>query len=239
MQIFCLISYIQCNVLRFIHVVICLNILFLFNTLQYSVVCLYYLHCFQFLAFMNNAIIIICMNFSRGYIFLFLSKEYLWMELLEKVSFHSNPNEKQCQRMFKLLHNCVHFACYQGNAQNPSNYDSTVCEPRYSRCTSWIQKWQRKQRLNCQHLLHHKKKQGNSRKTSTSASLIMLKPLTVWVTTNCRKFLKRWEYQTTCLLRNLYADQEATVRTGLETTEWFQLGKEVQQSCILSPCLFT
>ena len=88
-----------------------LNILFLFNTLQYSVVCLYYLHCFQFLAFMNNAIIIICMNFSRGYIFLFLSKEYLWMELLEKVSFHSNPNEKQCQRMFKLLHNCVHLTC--------------------------------------------------------------------------------------------------------------------------------
>ena len=41
------------------------------------------------------------------------------------------------------------------------------------------------------------KKQENCRKTSTSASLIMLKPLTVWVTTNCGKFLKRWEYQTT------------------------------------------
>ena len=42
-----------------------------------------------------------------------------------------------------------------------------------------------------------RKKQGNSRKTSTSASLTMLKPLTVWITTNCGKFLKRWEYQTT------------------------------------------
>ena len=41
------------------------------------------------------------------------------------------------------------------------------------------------------------KKQGNSRKDSTSASLSTLKPLTVWITTNCGKFLKRWEYQTT------------------------------------------
>ena len=41
-----------------------------------------------------------------------------------------------------------------------------------------------------------------------------------------------------CLLRNLYADQEATVRTGHGTTYWFQIGKEVRQVCILSPCLF-
>ena len=42
----------------------------------------------------------------------------------------------------------------------------------------------------------------------------------------------------TCLLRNLYAGQEATVRTGHETTDWFQIGKGVFQGCILSPCLF-
>ena len=42
----------------------------------------------------------------------------------------------------------------------------------------------------------------------------------------------------TCLLRNLYADQEATVRTGHGRTDWFQIGKEVHQGCILSPCLF-
>ena len=42
----------------------------------------------------------------------------------------------------------------------------------------------------------------------------------------------------TCLLRNLYADQEATVRTGQGTTDWFQIGKGVRQGCILSPCLF-
>ena len=42
----------------------------------------------------------------------------------------------------------------------------------------------------------------------------------------------------TCLLRNLYAGQEATVRTGHGTTDWFQIGKRVRQGCILSPCLF-
>ena len=41
-----------------------------------------------------------------------------------------------------------------------------------------------------------------------------------------------------CLLRNLYVDQEATVRAGYETTDWFQIGKGVRQGCILSPCLF-
>ena len=42
----------------------------------------------------------------------------------------------------------------------------------------------------------------------------------------------------TCLLRNLYASQEASIRTGHETTDWFQIGTGVYQGCILSPCLF-
>ena len=54
------------------------------------------------------------------------------------------------------------------------------------------------------------------------------------------KILKEMEYQTpTCLLRNLYADQEATVRTGYGTTDWFQIGKGVHQGCILSPAYLT
>ena len=63
--------------------------------------------------------------------------------------------------------------------------------------------------------------------------------MTVRITTNCRKFLKKWEYQTTfiCFLRNLYAGQEATVRTRYGT-DWFQIGKGVCQGCILSLCLF-
>ena len=67
------------------------------------------------------------------------------------------------------------------------------------------------------------KMQESSRKISTSALLTMPKPLTMWITANCGKFYKRWEYQTTCLLRNLYAGQEATVRTGHGTTDWFQI----------------
>ena len=67
------------------------------------------------------------------------------------------------------------------------------------------------------------KKQENSRKKKCiSASLTMIKALTVWITTNCEKFLKRWEHLTTSLLRNLYAGQEATFRTGHETMDWFK-----------------
>ena len=83
------------------------------------------------------------------------------------------------------------------------------------------------------------KKQERSRKTSISALLIMPNPLTMWITTNCGKLFKRWEYQTTWpAFWETYARQEATVRTGHGTTDWFQIGKWVCQGCILSPCLF-
>ena len=69
--------------------------------------------------------------------------------------------------------------------------------------------------------------------------MLKLKPLTVWITRN-------WEIikemgipdHLTCLPRNLYADQGTTVRTGHGITDWFQIGKEACQGCILSPCLF-
>ena len=84
-----------------------------------------------------------------------------------------------------------------------------------------------------------RKKQESSRKTSISALLTMPKPLTVWITINW-KILKEMGIpdHLTCLLRNLYAGQEATVRTGHGTADWFQIGKGVCQGCILSPCLF-
>ena len=67
----------------------------------------------------------------------------------------------------------------------------------------------------------------------------MPKPLTVCFTTNCGKFLERGiPDHFTCFLRNLYAGQEPTVRTGHGKTDWFQIGKGVHQGCILSPCLF-
>ena len=80
------------------------------------------------------------------------------------------------------------------------------------------------------------KKQENFIKTSTSASLTMLSP---WL---CKlwKILQEMEIpdHLTCLLRNLYAGQEATVRTGQGTTDWFQIGKRLHQGYILSHCLF-
>ena len=67
----------------------------------------------------------------------------------------------------------------------------------------------------------------------------MPKALTVWVTTNCGKFLEMGILNhLTCHLRNLYAGQEAIVRTGQGTTDCFQKGKGVQRGCILSCCLF-
>ena len=67
----------------------------------------------------------------------------------------------------------------------------------------------------------------------------MPKPLTMWTTTNW-KILQEMGIpdHLTCLLRNLYAGQEATVRTGHGTTDWFKIRKGVRQGCILSPCLF-
>ena len=82
------------------------------------------------------------------------------------------------------------------------------------------------------------KNQESSRKTSTTL-LTTPKSLTVWITTNW-KILQEMGIpdHLTCLLRNLRAGQEPTVRTGHGTMDWLQIGKGVHQGCILSPCLF-
>ena len=83
------------------------------------------------------------------------------------------------------------------------------------------------------------KKQESSRKISTSALLTTPNPLTVWITINW-KILKEMGIpdHLTCLFINPCAYQEAMVRTGHGTTDWFQIGKGVHQGCIFSPCLF-
>ena len=86
------------------------------------------------------------------------------------------------------------------------------------------------------------KKQESSRKTSISA-LFLTMPHKAF---DCEDHNKLWKIlkemgipdHLTCLLRKLYEGQEATVRTGHGTTDWFQIGKGVRQACILSPCLF-
>ena len=157
---------------------------------------------------------------------------------LEKVSFHSNPKERLCQRMLKLLYSCTHFTYQQDYAQNPSSLALVVCEPRISRCSSWIQKRQRNQR-----------------------SIAKIR----WIIEKVREFqniyfcfidyAKAFDYvdhsklwkifkemgildHLTSPLRNLYAVQETTLRTEHGTMDQFRIGKGVQQGCILSPCLF-
>ena len=106
---------------------------------------------------------------------------------------------------------------------------------------SWVYKKAEEAEIKLPTLLDHGIKQGNSRKRSTSASLTPLKLLAVWIMTNCGKFSKRWEYQTTLPVSwetNLYVGQEATVRAEHGTTDWFKIGKGVWQGCISSPCLF-
>ena len=158
---------------------------------------------------------------------------------LEKVNFPSNPKERRHQRLFQLPHNCTNLTCQQSNVQNLPSLASTVRELRTYRCTSWIQKRQRNQRPNFQHLLDHQKSKRVPEKTSISALLTTPKPLIVWITTNW-KILQEMGItdHLTCLLRNLCAGQEATVKTGQGTMDRFQIGKGVCQGCILSPCLF-
>ena len=81
------------------------------------------------------------------------------------------------------------------------------------------------------------KKQENSRKTFPSASLTMLKPLTVWITANCGKFLKTWEYQTTLptSCKTYMQIKKKQLELDMEPQTASKLGKEL---CILSPCLF-
>ena len=128
-----------------------------------------------------------------------------------KGQFSFQSQRKVMPKNVQTLHNCTHLTCQPSNAQNSPSQASTVCEQRISRRSSQIQKRQRNQPLPTS--TGSSKKQENSRKASTFASLTKLKPLTVWITTTW-KILKemRISDHLTCLLRNLYAGQERWIR---------------------------
>ena len=157
---------------------------------------------------------------------------------LEKVSFHSNPKEGQCQECSNH-----HTIALISHASKVMLKILQARVPQYmNRELPDVQAGFRKGRGTRDEIatsIGSLKKQECSRKTSTSASLTTLKPLTVWITTNW-KILKemRIPEHLTCLLRNLYAGQEAPDRIGHRTTDWFQIGERVHLACILSPCLF-
>ena len=106
---------------------------------------------------------------------------------LEKVSFHSNLKEGQCQRMLKLPYSYADIKCQQGNTKNFQMYKLGFEETEESeiKLPTFIGSW---------------RKQGDYRKISTLTSLTTLLPLTMWITIICGKFLKRWKYMTTLLV---------------------------------------
>ena len=112
---------------------------------------------------------------------------------LEKVSFHSNPKERQRQRMLKLLHNCTHLTCWlkilQARFQQYMNHELPDSQAGFRKG--------RGTRDPIANICRIMEKARELQKTSISALLTMPKPLTVWITRNCGKIWKRWEYQTT------------------------------------------
>ena len=115
----------------------------------------------------------------------------------------------------------------QSNAQNSPSKTSTVHELRISRCSSWILKKQRNQSSNCQHPLYHRK----SKRVPERHPLLLYwlcQSCWLWITINWKIFQEMGiPDHLTCPLRNLYAGQEARVRTGYGTMDWFQIGKGV------------
>ena len=99
--------------------------------------------------------------------------------------------------MLKLPHSCTHLTTYQSNAQNsPKPGFNNTWTVNFQMFKLDLEKAEEPE-IKLPTSVGSSKKQESSRKTSTSASLTMPKPLTVWITTNCGKFWKRWEYQTT------------------------------------------
>ena len=111
---------------------------------------------------------------------------------LQKVSFHSNPKERQCQcanycTIVLISHaNKVMLKILQARCQQSMNFQMFKL---------YLEKAEEPE-IKLSTCIGSYKKQENSRKTSTFASLTMLKPLTVWITTNCGKSFKRWRYHT-------------------------------------------
>ena len=115
---------------------------------------------------------------------------------LEKVSFHSNPKERQCQRMLKyctvahISHAIkVMLKILQARLQQYVNHEFQMFKLDLEKAEE--------REIKLPISVGSSKKQESSRKTSTSALLTMPKPLTVWIIINCGKFFKRWEYQIT------------------------------------------
>ena len=159
---------------------------------------------------------------------------------LEKVSFHSNLKERQCQRMLKLLHNCTPLT-------RQSKVMLKILQARLHQYVNRelpdVQAGFRKGRGNRDQVANIRWIIEKSREFQKNIDFCFIDYAQTF---DCVDHNKLWKIlkemgipdHLTCLLRNLYAGQEATVRTGHGTTDWFQIGKGAHQGFILSPCLF-
>ena len=146
---------------------------------------------------------------------------------LEKVSFHSNPKERHCQRMFKLPHICTHLTCLHSIAQNSWSEASAVCE-LWTLFTAGFRKSRgtRDQIANIQWIIK------NAREFKKNIYFCFIDYDKAFDCVGHRKLWKILQEMgipdhLSCLLRNMYAGQRTTVRTVHGTTDWFQIGKIV------------
>ena len=158
---------------------------------------------------------------------------------LEKVSFHSSPKERQCQRTFKLQHNCTH--------SHASKIMLKILQARLKQCMNHqlpvIQAKFRKGRGTKDQIANIS---WITEKAREFQKIIYFCFIDYAKAFHCVNHNKLWKIlqemgipdHLTCLLRNLYACERATGRPGHGTTDWFQNGKGVHQGSIFSPCLF-
>ena len=141
--------------------------------------------------------------------------------------------------MLKLPHNCTHLTCLQSNAQNSPSQASTVCEP-WAYIGSIGFRKSRVVRDQTANTLWIIKKAREFQKNTHFCCIDYAKAFDCVYQNKLWKILQEMGMpdNLTCFLRNLYAGQETTVRTGHGTTDWFQIRKGVHQGCILSSCLF-
>ena len=153
---------------------------------------------------------------------------------LEKVSFHSNPKERQCQRMLKLLHNSTHLNAskvmlkiLQARLQQYLNCELPVVQAGFRKGRGT-----RDQIANIRWIIE----KGRRVPENIYFCFIDYPKAFDYVDQNKLKILKEMgiPYHLTFLLRNLFAGQEATVRTGHGTTDWVQIGKGVGQDYIVT-----
>ena len=161
---------------------------------------------------------------------------------LEKVSFHYNPKERQCQRMLKLPHNCIHLTAnkvmlkiLQARLQQYVNHELPDVQVGFRKG-----KGTRDQVANICWIIK------KAREFQKNIYFIYFCFIDYAKAFDCVYHDKLWKIlkemgildHLTCLLRNLYEGQEAKVRTGYGKTVWFQIRKGIRQGCILSPCFF-